>query len=151
MIINKKNIFNIYNLTKNIQKTMLKEYSAIFTFSDIDKLKLQNLLQKENIYTSPFPDLDEAFASIEKEEFAIEKLIFVGSDVHTPNSILIVPIRVVSGIRTKILYSMAQLAPEVTTEVEIEKIHLKDNKKVKIAKDKNEFVNKINYLFFIKK
>lgn len=195
----------IYNLTKNIEKTMLKEYSAIFTFSDIDKQKLQNLLQKENIYTSPFPVLDEAFTSIKKEEFTIEKLIFVGSDVHTPNydglkwfieeifekiyqktqlnlevigkwteenqkqfenykhikflgfvedlnkhsrnSILVVPIRVGSGIRTKILYSMAQLTPVVTTEVGIEGIQVEDNKEVMIAKDKNEFINKINYLF----
>lgn len=195
----------VYNLLKCMEKAILEKYSAVITFSDIDKKKLEQLLSLDNIYNSPFPILESAFCKYTKEEFAIEKLIFVGSDVHSPNfdglmwfinelydevyrethlklevignwsienqklfesyenikflgfienlqtysrnSIQIVPIRTGSGIRTKILYSMAQFTPVVTTIIGIEGIDAKDTEEVMIAKNGKEFIEKIKYLF----
>jgi glycosyltransferase involved in cell wall biosynthesis len=198
----------IYSLTENIERIMLDKYSAILTFSDIDRKKLKNILLKDNIYSSPFPILDNAFQNLSKEDFTVEKLIFVGSDIHTPNfdglkwfieeifeeiylgthlrlevigkwskenqklfdsyknikflgfvedlqkhsrnSVQVVPIRIGSGIRTKILYSMAQFTPVITTEIGIEGINAKDNEEVMIAKNKKDFIDKIKYLIYHK-
>ena len=196
----------IIKLTKDIEGSFLKKYSAIIAFSEADKKKIRNLLPDyTQVYSSPFPVLNEAFDTIDKESFKIEKLVFVGSDIHSPNidainwyvqqdfgqkifektglklniigewsernkqkfqdrkfikftgfindlkefcrnSIMIVPIRIGSGIRTKILYAMAQGIPVIASEIGCEGIEATNNTDFIIAKNSEDFINSVNYL-----
>lgn len=62
------------------------------------------------------------------------------------NSIMVVPLRIGSGIRTKILYGMAQHLPIVSTEIGCEGLGAIDNDNIIIAKNASEFTEKILYL-----
>ncbi|WP_312075194.1 glycosyltransferase [Chryseobacterium sp.] len=67
--------------------------------------------------------------------------------IYTNNSISIAPIRIGSGIRTKILYSLAQFAPVVSTQLGCEGIGLTDCSNILIADDIESFKTKIFDLF----
>jgi glycosyltransferase involved in cell wall biosynthesis len=55
------------------------------------------------------------------------------------DSIMIVPVRIGSGIRTKILYAMAQGVPVVSTSIGCEGINVKDRESIMIANSPEEF------------
>jgi len=58
---------------------------------------------------------------------------------YCKNAIMIVPVRVGSGIRTKILYAMAQGVPVVSTSIGCEGIDATNNKEILIADTPEEF------------
>jgi glycosyltransferase involved in cell wall biosynthesis len=62
------------------------------------------------------------------------------------NGIMIVPIRIGNGIRTKILYGMAKRIPIVTTSLGCEGIEVQDGKHVSIADSAEAFFLKISEL-----
>lgn len=74
----------VVNLTKNIEINLLKKFDGIFTFSKEDQLKLiENGCA--NVEAIPFPILSDFFKGIDDKNFKIEKLVFVGGDIHFPN------------------------------------------------------------------
>lgn len=83
-------------------------------------------------------------------QFSSEGIIFTGyiDDLidYCANSVLIVPVRIGSGLRTKILYAMAQGVPVITTSFGCEGIPVVDGKHVIIANSSREMVNAIIYL-----
>jgi hypothetical protein len=62
------------------------------------------------------------------------------------NSIMVAPVRIGSGIRTKILYAMAQGIPVISTTLGCEGITVKDKESIVIADDPSSFLSGINYL-----
>lgn len=75
-------------------------------------------------------------------------LIFAGfvpdMIAYCKNSIMIVPIRIGSGIRTKILYSMAHGTPVISTTIGCEGIEVQDKDSILIADDALSFVDSID-------
>jgi glycosyltransferase involved in cell wall biosynthesis len=63
------------------------------------------------------------------------------------NSLMIVPVRIGSGIRTKILYGMAQGLPVVSASIGAEGIPAENNKEIVIVDDADKFANAIIELF----
>ena len=62
------------------------------------------------------------------------------------NSIMVVPLRMGSGIRTKILYGMAQQLPIISTEIGCEGLGSKNNEDIIIANTPLEFKTQILFL-----
>lgn len=62
---------------------------------------------------------------------------------YCKNSIMLVPVRTGSGIRTKILYAMAQGIPVISTSVGCEGILVEDNKSIIITNTASDFSDKI--------
>jgi glycosyltransferase involved in cell wall biosynthesis len=62
------------------------------------------------------------------------------------DSIMVVPIRIGSGIRAKVLYALAQGMPIVTTSIGHEGIEVSDKREVLIADDPETFSKKISLL-----
>ncbi|UPZ37823.1 glycosyltransferase family 4 protein [Sphingobacterium sp. PCS056] len=58
---------------------------------------------------------------------------------HNKNSLVIVPLRMGSGIRTKIIYSMAQNLPVISTSIGCEGLAVSNGKEILINDDINEF------------
>lgn len=75
------------------------------------------------------------------------KIIFTGfvDDLvaFSKNSISISPIRIGSGIRTKILYAMACKSPVITTTIGVEGIDVKNSEHLMIADTPNDFINSV--------
>lgn len=65
---------------------------------------------------------------------------------YCENSIMLVPIRAGSGIRTKILYAMAYGVPVISTEIGCEGIGATDYKELLIANTPTEFFEKTSLL-----
>ena len=188
----------ILELTGNIERSLLNEYSLVLTFSEEDKKHLEKHNVKTLIESSPFPILDNAFDNNSTNN--IEKIVFIGGEGHPPNkdalewylntmsleiynktslkihiignwsndfkekynqphiifdgyvenlkinchnSLMIVPLRIGSGIRTKILYGIAQSLPIVSTNVGCEGIGLKNMENILIADDTETFIKHI--------
>ncbi len=72
-----------------------------------------------------------------------EDFIFTGFlddlEAFSKNSIMLVPVRIGSGIRTKILYAMAQGLPVISTAKGIEGINVKNEKEALIANAPEKF------------
>lgn len=62
------------------------------------------------------------------------------------NSIMVAPVRIGSGIRTKILYAMAQGIPVISTTLGCEGITVKDRESIVIADDSSSFLSGLSYL-----
>lgn len=62
---------------------------------------------------------------------------------YCKNSIMLVPVRIGSGIRTKILYAMAHGTPIISTSIGCEGIELIDDDSIAIANTSNEFKDSI--------
>lgn len=58
-------------------------------------------------------------------------------------SLMIVPVRIGGGIRTKILYAMAQGVPVISTTIGCEGIAVKDKESILIADDADSFIKNI--------
>jgi glycosyltransferase involved in cell wall biosynthesis len=56
---------------------------------------------------------------------------------------MIVPVRIGGGIRTKILYAMAQGVPVISTTIGCEGIEVKDKESILIANDATSFASAI--------
>jgi len=69
---------------------------------------------------------------------------------YCENSIMVVPVRVGSGIRTKILYAMAQGLPVISASIGCEGILVEDQKSILIADTATEFANGIEKLLLDK-
>ncbi len=82
-----KSLFDSYvcNNTKMLETAYLSKYDAILALSQIDKERLKKILPSTPIYSSPFSVSDENIQKIDKENFRIEKLIFIGPEAHYPN------------------------------------------------------------------
>ena len=179
---------------------LLTNFDAIITFSEVDKELLSNKLPNKNIISSPFPILNSEFSEFKSTNLETKKIIFIGSEYHSPNkdgiewyiksmskaifekcgltlhiignwsnefkskysnnagiyfpgfvedlgkycvnSIMIVPLRIGSGIRTKILYAMAWGIPVIATTLGKEGIH--DNENIFLTADNpKEFIDAI--------
>jgi len=202
----KRGVFETYvlNFVKHSELNFLNQYDAVFVFSNIDKQKLVNAGIKSNVYSTPFPVLDNYFIPVTEENTKINKLIFIGGEEHAPNkdavdwyindiaplvaqysdiklhvignwsettiqkhnknksiffsgfvddiisysrnSIMVVPVRIGSGIRTKILYAMAQGVPIISASIGCEGIAVKDNQSIIIANTSIEFSDSIKLL-----
>ncbi len=64
------------------------------------------------------------------------------------NSIMIVPVRIGGGIRSKILYAMAQGLPVISTSKGCEGIGANDKEEILIADTPHDFANAINLSFY---
>jgi hypothetical protein len=62
------------------------------------------------------------------------------------NAILIVPVRIGNGIRTKILLGLKMKVPVISTSLGIEGLNLIDNENILVADTLEEFRNKINFI-----
>ncbi len=62
---------------------------------------------------------------------------------YSQNSIMIVPVRIGSGIRTKILYAMAQGVPVISASIGCEGIRVKDEEGILVANTAAEFAHAI--------
>ncbi len=71
-------------------------------------------------------------------------------DAEMSDSIMIVPIRIGNGIRTKILYGMAKKVPIITTTLGCEGIQVQDGKHISIADNAEDFFQKIAALMMDK-
>lgn len=154
---------------------VLKQYDAVLTLCEYETVLLKNRMATQNIYTSPFSVLDADITNTNKINADIQKLVFVGGELHPPNkdavawyslelgkemyskynltlhvighwteetkrlysnneavkftgyiedikayckhSVMLVPIRLGGGIRTKILYGMAWGVPVISTTI----------------------------------
>lgn len=163
------------NLCELLEINLLNNFDGIVTFSEDDKQRLLQKLSAKNIISSPFAVLDEEIKQLDHTDLAVDKLVFVGFEKHSPNrdavdwyandmskiiykkfglvlhvvgnwsteyklkhahnpgifftgfvddlssycnnSIMIVPLRIGSGIRTKILHSMAWGIPIISTNI----------------------------------
>ncbi len=81
----------------------------------------------------------------------LEYVIFEGyvDDLVTActNSIMVVPLKIGSGIRTKIIYGMAQELPIISTAVGCEGLGATDNENIMIANTAEEIKKKVVYLY----
>jgi glycosyltransferase involved in cell wall biosynthesis len=192
----------VIKYVKAKEKMLLNLYDAIFVFSEDDKMKLESEMPGKRVMVAPFPVLDSHFTKITNEHAVVNKLVFVGPEIHQPNkdavewymeeialhvnkisnlklhvvgkwspetiskyasnqhivfegfvddlvdfctnSIMIVPVRIGSGIRTKILYAMAQGIPVVSATVGCEGIGAVNNENILIADTPEAFANSIN-------
>lgn len=85
---------------------------------------------------------ENTISTYSKEYFIFEGFV-ENIKSFTKNSISIVPIRIGSGIRTKILYSLAQFSPTISTTLGCEGIGLTNNKNILIENDISSFKDKI--------
>ena len=76
----------VINNTKVIELAMLSKYDAIFALSDKDAIRLRNILPEKKIYVSPFSIDDSNIRTLDKNDFSINKIVFLGPEVHYPNS-----------------------------------------------------------------
>lgn len=170
----------LVNLTKEIEVGLLKKFNHIIVFSSDDKVKLEEFGIKE-VYSIPFPFINDT-QSIPYSNADVNRLTFIGSDLHFPNidaiqwysiyasviyqktglklhvighwsaenikkfssdfiifegfadqlsealyrSINIVPLRIGSGIRSKILNALSLKVPVLSTKIGIEGIPAKE-------------------------
>jgi glycosyltransferase involved in cell wall biosynthesis len=194
-------------ILSNVEDTelnLLKKFDAVITFSEEDRKKLQERLNKTKVFSAPFPVLDKYFIKIRLDDLYINKLVFVGGEDHYPNkdavdwfseqigdeiknlfslnlhvigkwkeetistylgktyihfagyvpdlitycknSIMLVPVRIGSGIRTKILYAMAQGVPVVSTSIGCEGLPVVHKESIMIANSEDEFVKAVESL-----
>ena len=86
-----------------------------------------------------------------KNKYSSEYIIFEGyvDDLKEicRNSIMIVPLRIGSGIRTKIMYGMTQGIPIVSTSIGCEGLGIIDNENILVADDIDMFKNQIIKLY----
>lgn len=193
--------YEIYkrNFLRDIELNLLSKYDHVLTFSQDDKLKLSCVLDIP-VISSPFPVLDDFFEEKKIEDFAINKIVFIGPEVHEPNydavlwyhdtiaeqvylatglithivgkwseetivnltkpylvfdgfvsdikmhnrnSLVIVPLRMGSGIRTKIIYAMAQSLPVISTSIGCEGLGAQDGCQLIIRDEIMDFKNAI--------
>jgi len=90
-------------------------------------------------------------ASAEIKAIKAPNLIFLGevesaSDFICSHSIMVVPLFSGSGMRIKIIEAMALGKTVISTALGLEGNPAQNNKEVLVANDKNEFLNKIDYL-----
>lgn len=80
-----------------------------------------------------------------KKYKSCEYVVFAGfiDDLidYCKNSIMVVPVRIGSGIRSKILYAMAQSIPVISTSLGCEGLNVTDNKDILIANSPENFAN----------
>ena len=173
----------IRDYMKSLELSLLKDFSAVVLFSDVDSALLRTALPQTTVYVSPFPvpsDVSEAPSQV--TSFS-NTFLFIGGSNHYPNRqsvywliediwpcilrgaprsklkiigqwpqsfvrhwkrddirfagyatdlpsaikgcILLVPLMIGSGIRTKILAAMAQYVPVVSTSIGCEGLSLK--------------------------
>jgi glycosyltransferase involved in cell wall biosynthesis len=67
-------------------------------------------------------------------------------DENIKKAIMVVPVRIGSGIRTKILHAMAQDCPVISASIGCEGIGAKHMHEILIANTKSEFLKSVNYL-----
>jgi len=192
----------IINFIKAQEAKFLTMYDGVVVFSEEDRNKLKNELPNTSIVALPFSVLDKYFQNINMADLKIEKLVFIGGEIHTPNkdaidwyisdiakevnrennlclhvighwtketkekyanrtdvyfagfvddvitycknSIMVVPVRIGSGIRTKILYAMAQGVPIVSASVGCEGIIAKHGSELMVADSPEDFAKAIN-------
>ena len=154
---------------------VLKHYDAVLTLGEYETALLKDRMATQNIYTSPFSVLDADITNTNEIGADIQKLVFVGGELHPPNrdavawyiqemgkemyskynlalhvighwteetkrlhsnnkavyftgyiedikayckySVMLVPMRLGGGIRTKILYGMAWGVPVISTTI----------------------------------
>jgi len=76
----------IVNNTKAIELAMLKKYDVIFALSDKDASRLKEIFPEKKIYVSPFSIDDSNVRTLDINEFSINKIVFLGPEIHFPNS-----------------------------------------------------------------
>lgn len=67
------------------EMSLMNKYDYIFALSANDKIELEQFINSEKIYFSTFPILDSLHSNYNSEEFIPEKLVFLGSQNHSPN------------------------------------------------------------------
>jgi hypothetical protein len=65
---------------------------------------------------------------------------------YCKNSILLAPIQIGSGVRTKILYALAQGVPVISTPLGCEGLPVKHKESIMLADNKEGFLNAVQYL-----
>lgn len=194
----------LLNFVKFRELSLLALYDAVLVFSEDDRQKLQKQLPAQHIAVNPFPVLENEFVSYIGKDYEVEKLVFVGGEMHWPNkdavewyiesllttvlkrknlslhvvgkwsksttrkyahlksvrfvgyvedlkaysqnSIMLVPVRSGSGIRTKILYAMAQGVPVISTAIGFEGIQAEPGRDLLVANSAEEFSEAIDLL-----
>lgn len=182
---------------------LLQHFDGIMTLSEDDREHLQQKLPGKTVFSSPFPVLDSEFRPIQRQNQLVKKLVFMGSELHSPNkdavewylatmanaifemhglvlhvighwseqtislyrgnpyvsfagfvedagafcqnSIMIVPLRIGSGIRAKILYAAAWGIPVISTMLGSEGI-LESNRFCVTANSPGEFLAAVTTL-----
>lgn len=108
----------------------------------------ENIFEKTKLPLHIIGKWSEVFI---KQYASDNKIIFPGfvDDlvVFSKDAISISPIRIGSGIRTKILYAMACKSPIVTTTIGVEGIDIKHNQHLMIADTPDDFVNSVVVVF----
>ena len=72
--------------TKDLEITYLRKFDAIFCLSDHEVTRMQNLLSKKQVYSSPFSVPDSNVKQVSMGKSKVNKLIFIGPEYHHPNS-----------------------------------------------------------------
>ncbi len=187
---------------KSQELTLLRQFDAVATLSEVDARLLRSELALTPVYCSPF-GIKEAARPAEKAEDAFDgTILYVGSEHHRPNldavnwfldevwgevvaadprlrfrlvgqweeatqarftrhgrvdclgyvpdlesllhtSILVVPLRIGSGVRTKILQAMMEGAPVVSTTVGGEGIPAQDGREILLRDDPKGFARAV--------
>ena len=103
------------------------------------------------IYQLPFYIIGKWSVEMKAKYKHDKRIIFVGFvenlSPYYKNSISIVPVRIVSGIRAKILYAMANRSPVISSKNGVEGIELHEGVHFLQADSRNEFLAAIKKLF----
>ncbi|PZV11944.1 MAG: hypothetical protein DCF20_18480 [Pseudanabaena sp.] len=80
----------VLDFNKIIELSFLKMFDAIISFTEYDKLEINEAIGEEKnkpkLATIPFAILDQEFSQLDINHISpIEKLVFIGGDEHYPN------------------------------------------------------------------
>ena len=188
--------------SKEQELTLLRQFDAVTTLSEVDARVLRSELALTPVYCSPF-GLKESARPVGKSDDAFDgTILYVGSEHHHPNldavewfldevwdevasanprlrfclvgqwekntqerfarhprvaclgyvpdlesllptSILVVPLRIGSGVRTKILQAMSEGAPVVSTTIGSEGIPAQDGRELLLRDDPKSFAQAV--------
>jgi glycosyltransferase involved in cell wall biosynthesis len=84
---NDKSLFSKY-IIKNAMFTelnLMKEYDYTFSLNKEDKVELSRYMPKGKIFVAPFAILDSMHSKDNENNFEPQKLVFLGSQQHSPN------------------------------------------------------------------
>jgi glycosyltransferase involved in cell wall biosynthesis len=75
----------ILKQTQAFEIALISQFDAVFALSEKDKKRIEELLPKQKVYSSPFSVPDTNINYLNENEFRIKKLTFLGPEEHLPN------------------------------------------------------------------
>lgn len=137
---------------KEIKKTIFVGGSAHYPNQDAIEWYIDHVAKK--IYEETglkFHIIGKCKNDLMEKYSNLEHVVFEGyvEDLFSAciNSIMVVPLRIGSGIRTKILYGMAQELPIVSTAIGCEGLGVKNNENIMIANSAEDLKKEILLLY----